>query len=75
MSAVMTADKPTLVGITIKFTPAEHEALKAVVFNDGYSSFQTFFRSLGVQKIREAELRQREGLLLAPSALDTEGGG
>ena len=56
----MIAAKADLIGITVKFTPAEHMALKAVVFAEGHTSFQNFFRSYAVQKIREAETRARE---------------
>ena len=59
MSAATISAKD-LIGITVKFPLAEHEALKAVVFAEGHSSFQNFFRSYAVQKIREAEARLRE---------------
>jgi hypothetical protein len=60
MSAAMISAKADLIGITVKFTPAEHAALKIVVFAAGHTSFQNFFRSYAVQKIREAEGRSRE---------------
>jgi hypothetical protein len=48
------AQKPTLIGVSVKLTPREHAALKALVFAEGHTSFQSFFRSLAVEKLRAA---------------------
>lgn len=54
MSAVISREKVNLVGITVKLTPQEHQALRLVVFAEGHSSFQNYLRSIVVQKIRES---------------------
>jgi hypothetical protein len=53
--------KPTRIGISVKLTPSEHAALKDLVWAEGHTSFQSFFRSLAVQKLREADARQQGG--------------
>jgi hypothetical protein len=55
------AKKPALIGISVKLTPREHEALKDVVWALGHTSFQSFFRSLAVQKLREAAAPHDDG--------------
>jgi hypothetical protein len=47
------AKKPALIGISVKLTPGEHAALKDLVWAEGHTSFQSYFRSLAVAKLRE----------------------
>jgi hypothetical protein len=49
------AERSTRIGVSVKLTPQEHEALKALVWREGHTSFQSFFRSLAVQRIRAAQ--------------------
>jgi hypothetical protein len=57
MSEVAIPDK--LIGITVKLTPEEHDDLKQVMFNQGFGSFQSYFRHFALREIR-AERQQRE---------------
>jgi hypothetical protein len=52
MSPSLRTEKPSLIGVTVKMTPQEHRLLRAVLFAEGHSSFQDFFRTLVVQRIK-----------------------
>jgi len=52
MSATLSPEKLNLVGITVKMTRQEHSLLRAVMFSEGYHSFQDYFRSFAVRKIK-----------------------
>jgi L-ribulose-5-phosphate 3-epimerase UlaE len=54
MSTAISSEKGDLVGVTVKLTREEHKVLRMVVFAEGHSSFQNFFRALAVAKIRES---------------------
>jgi hypothetical protein len=66
MAELAAPEKPTLIGVTVKLTPAEHEALKAVMFTQGFGSFQSYFRHFALREIREATGQPQEPAHAAP---------
>jgi hypothetical protein len=54
MPAITSHIKAKRIGISVKLTPDEHEALSRLVFAEGHSSFQGWFRSLAVERLRAA---------------------
>lgn len=54
MPAIMSQMKAKRIGISVKLTTDEHEALSRLVFSEGHSSFQGWFRSLVVDRLRDA---------------------
>jgi hypothetical protein len=63
MNATLSPEKSSLTGITVKLTREEHRLLRAVIFSEGFHSFQDYFRSFLVRKIKESsgEAADRQG--------------